>query len=77
MSLDPFDGARKVQGECRIKLACYAEPQPLLAVAISCLRRQSYNNKNGLSEFYRVFAVFSAQNALFAKKFQKIFVSLQ
>jgi hypothetical protein len=29
------------------------------------------------SEFYRVFAVFSAQNALFTKKSQKFFVSLQ
>jgi hypothetical protein len=29
------------------------------------------------SEFYRVIADFSAQNALFAKKSQKFFVSLQ
>ena len=58
LSLDPFDGAREVQGECRIKLACYAEPQPSLVLATSCLRVQSYGNKNGVSEFFRVLPSF-------------------
>ena len=31
--------ASEVQGERRVKLVCYAEPKPLLAVA-TCLRRQ-------------------------------------
>ena len=42
LPLFPFDGTRKVQGECRIKLACSAEPQPLLALANPRLQGQRY-----------------------------------
>ena len=68
----------EVQGESRIKLACYAEPQPLLAMHLQmhCKGTTFKMPIPNSSEFYRVFAVFTARNAHFAKNYQKFIVSL-
>ena len=69
----------EVQGECRIKLACSGEPQPLLAMHLQmhCKGTTFKMPFPNSSEFYRVFAVFTARKAHFTKKSQNFYVTLQ